>query len=110
MHFPPFFHLLDFALVMRVGDTNIDAYYAVQLRNKLESFLYSFFYKTDSCYCFEYSAVVTTLLNFTRMFNKAHEENCKQLELEMKKTADSEKKKCESERILPTAIRTGNVK
>jgi len=44
------------------------------------------------------------------MFNKAHEENRKQLELEMKKTAESDKKKCESERILPTAIRTGNVK
>ncbi|XP_073219438.1 formin-like protein 18 isoform X2 [Cicer arietinum] len=57
-----------------------------------------------------FEQVVTTLLNFTRMFNKAHEENCKQLELEMKKTAESEKKKCESERILPTAIRTGNVK
>ncbi|WJX96816.1 hypothetical protein P8452_77970 [Trifolium repens] len=57
-----------------------------------------------------FEQVVTTLLNFTGMFNKAHEENCKQLELEMKKTAESEKKKCESERILPTAIRTGNVK
>jgi len=43
------------------------------------------------------------------MFNKAHEENCKQLELEMKKT-ENDKKKCESEKILPTAIRTGNVK
>ncbi|KAH1201436.1 Formin-like protein 13 [Glycine max] len=57
-----------------------------------------------------FEQVVSTLLNFTRMFNKAHEENRKQLELEMKKTAESEKKKCESERILPTAIRTGNVK
>ncbi|XP_058754197.1 formin-like protein 13 isoform X1 [Vicia villosa] len=57
-----------------------------------------------------FEQVVTTLLNFTQMFNKAHEENCKQLELEMKKTADSEKKKCESERILPKVIRTGNVK
>ncbi|KAK7329942.1 hypothetical protein VNO77_24124 [Canavalia gladiata] len=57
-----------------------------------------------------FEQVVSTLLNFTRTFNKAHEENCKQLELEMKKTAESEKKKCESERILPTAIRTGNVK
>ncbi|XP_045813545.1 formin-like protein 13 [Trifolium pratense] len=56
-----------------------------------------------------FEQVVTTLLNFTGMFNKAHEENCKQQELEMKKTADSEKKKCESERILPTAIHTGNV-
>ncbi|KAK7265097.1 hypothetical protein RJT34_32713 [Clitoria ternatea] len=57
-----------------------------------------------------FEQVVTTLLNFTRMFNKAHEENCKQLELEMKKAAENEKKKCESERILPKAIRTGNVK
>lgn len=58
----------------------------------------------------QFEQVVTTLLNFTRMFNKAHEENRKQLELEMKKTAESDKKKCESERILPTTIRTGNVK
>ncbi|XP_019441430.1 PREDICTED: formin-like protein 13 isoform X2 [Lupinus angustifolius] len=57
-----------------------------------------------------FEQVVTTLLNFTRMFNKAHEENCKQLELEMKKTKESEKKKCESERILPTTVSTGNVK
>nr|KYP53601.1 Formin-like protein 6 [Cajanus cajan] len=57
-----------------------------------------------------FEQVGSTLLNFTRMFNKAHEENSKQLELEMKKAAESEKKKCESERILPTAIRTGNVK
>ncbi|XP_027921768.1 formin-like protein 18 isoform X1 [Vigna unguiculata] len=56
-----------------------------------------------------FEQVASTLLNFTRMFNKAHEENCKQLELEMKKT-ENEKKKCESERILPTPIRTGNVK
>ncbi|KAE9601731.1 putative C2 domain, formin, FH2 domain, protein-tyrosine phosphatase [Lupinus albus] len=57
-----------------------------------------------------FEQVVTTLLNFTRMFNKAHEENRKQVELEMKKTEDSEKKKCESERILPTVVCTGNVK
>ncbi|XP_014506693.1 formin-like protein 13 isoform X1 [Vigna radiata var. radiata] len=56
-----------------------------------------------------FEQVASTLLNFTRMFNKAHEENCKQLELEMKKT-ENEKKKCESERILPTPIPTGNVK
>ncbi|KAK6942289.1 Formin, FH2 domain [Dillenia turbinata] len=29
--------------------------------------------------------VVSTLLNFVRLFNRAHEENCKQLELERKK-------------------------
>lgn len=31
------------------------------------------------------SAAVSTLLNFVRMFKKAHEENCKQLEFERKK-------------------------
>ncbi|RDX64477.1 Formin-like protein 6, partial [Mucuna pruriens] len=56
-----------------------------------------------------FEQVVSTLLNFTRMFSKAHEENIKQQELELKKTAESEKKKCDSEKILPTAIRTGNV-
>lgn len=29
--------------------------------------------------------VIATLLNFVRMFRKAHEENCKQAELEKKK-------------------------
>ncbi|XP_061355054.1 formin-like protein 18 [Gastrolobium bilobum] len=43
-----------------------------------------------------FEQVVTTLLNFTGMFNKAHEENCNQLELEMKKTEESEKQKCDS--------------
>ncbi|XLR51550.1 hypothetical protein S83_002222 [Arachis hypogaea] len=56
-----------------------------------------------------FEQVVNTLLNFTGMFNKAHEENSKQLELEMKKTADSDKKKCEQEKIIPAAIWTGNV-
>jgi ABC-type uncharacterized transport system involved in gliding motility auxiliary subunit len=88
----------------------LEAYYAVQLGCKHKYSLYRFFSTTNSSYYFKFTAVVTTLLNFTGMFNKAHEENCKQLELEMKKTAESEKKKCESERILPTAIRTGNVK
>ncbi|CAK9148029.1 unnamed protein product [Ilex paraguariensis] len=30
-------------------------------------------------------AVIATLLNFVRLFRKAHEENCKQAELEKKK-------------------------
>lgn len=30
-------------------------------------------------------AVISTLLNFVRMFKKSHEENCKQLEFERKK-------------------------
>ena len=39
-------------------------------------------------------AVVSTLLNFVRMFERAHEENCKQIEFEKKraeKNADIEK-------------------
>lgn len=43
-----------------------------------------------------YFAVVSTLLNFVRMFNRAHEENCKQLELDKKKAdreAESDKLK-----------------
>lgn len=53
--------------------------------------------------------MISTLLNFVRMFNKAHNENCKQLEQEMKKMAESEKSKMapnESERLL----QSGNVK
>ncbi len=87
----------------------MEAYCAIQLRSKLKYSLYALS-TTNACYYFKFAAVVTTLLNFTRMFNKAHEENRKQLELEMKTNAESDKKKCESERILPTAIRTGNVK
>ncbi|XVE53664.1 hypothetical protein DITRI_Ditri03aG0021000 [Diplodiscus trichospermus] len=35
-----------------------------------------------------FEQVTSTLLNFVRMFNKAHEENCKQLDQEMKKSAE----------------------
>lgn len=35
--------------------------------------------------CLIIYAVIATLLNFVRMFRKAHEENCKQAELEKKK-------------------------
>uniref|UniRef100_A0A5B7C9Y0 Formin-like protein n=1 Tax=Davidia involucrata TaxID=16924 RepID=A0A5B7C9Y0_DAVIN len=43
-----------------------------------------------------FEQVTSTLVNFVRMFNRAHEENCKQLELERKKAekdAESEKLK-----------------
>lgn len=43
-----------------------------------------------------FEQVTTTLLNFVRMFRKAHEENCKQAELEKKKAqkeAEMEKAK-----------------
>ncbi|KAK8553612.1 hypothetical protein V6N13_062411 [Hibiscus sabdariffa] len=40
-----------------------------------------------------FEQVMSTLLSFSRMFVKAHEENCKQLELEMKKAKEAEKGK-----------------
>lgn len=40
-------------------------------------------------------AVVSTLLNFVKMFARAHEENCKQLELEKKKA----RKEVEQEKV-----------
>ncbi|KAK7838707.1 formin-like protein 13 [Quercus suber] len=60
-------------------------------------------------------SVISTLRNFVRMFNQAHVENCRQLELETKKAAESEKLKMdasrkESKRHLQTPIHTGNVK
>lgn len=45
--------------------------------------LYSTFQILDQCLIMY--AVTATLLNFVRMFRKAHEENCKQAELEKKK-------------------------
>jgi hypothetical protein len=50
-----------------------------------------------------------------RMFNKSHEENCRQLELEMKKAVESEKLQMgathkESKQLLHTPIHSGNVK
>lgn len=44
----------------------------------------------------KHGAVISTLLNFVRMFKKSNEENCKQLELERKKAekeASTEKSK-----------------
>ncbi|KAJ0090030.1 hypothetical protein Patl1_14788 [Pistacia atlantica] len=55
-----------------------------------------------------FEQVISTLHNFVKMFSKAHQENCKQHELEMKKlAAESPKSKMnvahkESERMLHT--------
>ncbi|XP_022756331.1 formin-like protein 13 [Durio zibethinus] len=62
-----------------------------------------------------FEQVISTLLNFVRMFNNAHEENCKQLEQEMKKSSENEKLKMnasqkESENLLQTSIQCSNVK
>ncbi|TXG60766.1 hypothetical protein EZV62_012129 [Acer yangbiense] len=61
-----------------------------------------------------FEQVISTLLNFVRMFNKAHEENCKQLEQEMKKSAESAKSKknssqIESEHLMHPPIKSSNV-
>lgn len=42
------------------------------------------YFGEDPAHC-PFEQVVSTLLDFTRMFERAHEENCKQLELERKK-------------------------
>ncbi|KAI4337247.1 hypothetical protein L6164_015688 [Bauhinia variegata] len=64
-----------------------------------------------------FEQVVSTLLNFVRMFVRAHEENCKQLELDRKKAekeAEQEKLKLaakkEPEQIIRTPIKSGNIK
>lgn len=60
------------------------------------------------------SIVVSTLLNFVKMFVRAHDENCKQLEYEKKKAekeAENEKLKLapkkESEQMMRTTIKSG---
>ena len=66
-----------------------------------------------------YPVVVSTLLNFVRMFVRAHGENCKQLEFERKKAlkeAENEKMKAgtlsrkESGRLIQTPIKSANIK
>ncbi|KAG6706644.1 hypothetical protein I3842_07G231300 [Carya illinoinensis] len=66
---------------------------------------------------FPFEQVVSTLLNFVRMFVRAHEENCKYMELE-KKRAEKEKEseklmlftnKKEPVHIMRITIRNGNV-
>ncbi|KDP38669.1 hypothetical protein JCGZ_04022 [Jatropha curcas] len=61
-----------------------------------------------------FEQVVSTMLNFVRLFNKAHDENCKQLEIEMRKAAESDKSKIGvsqgSESLLSATIGSGDVK
>lgn len=67
---------------------------------------------------FIFCAVVSTLFNFVRMFLRAHEDNCKQLEFEKKKAlkeaAENERMKLaakkESEHMIRTPIESGNIK
>nr|CAD1840175.1 unnamed protein product [Ananas comosus var. bracteatus] len=63
-----------------------------------------------------FEQVVSTLLNFVRMFIRAHNENCKQLELEKKKAqkeAENEKKLSNSKKELENVLhspKSANVK
>ncbi|XP_058724930.1 formin-like protein 18 [Vicia villosa] len=65
-----------------------------------------------------FEQVVSTLLNFVRMFIRAHDENCKQIEYEKKKAdkeaAENEKLKVaarnESKPMMRTTIKSGDVK
>ncbi|CAI8605977.1 unnamed protein product [Vicia faba] len=65
-----------------------------------------------------FEQVVSTLLNFVRMFIRAHDENCKQVEYEKKKAdkeaAENEKLKVaarnESKPMMRTTIKSGDVK
>ncbi|XP_022729969.1 formin-like protein 6 isoform X2 [Durio zibethinus] len=64
-----------------------------------------------------FEQVVSTLLNFVRMFVRAHEENCKQLELEKKKAqkeAENEKLKVstltkESDHMIQSPNKSANI-
>ncbi|KAK8515396.1 hypothetical protein V6N12_075439 [Hibiscus sabdariffa] len=72
------------------------------------------YFGEDPAKC-SFEQVTSTLLNFVKMFNKAHDENCKQLEQEMKKSAENEKSQVnslqnESKNILQNSIKSNNVK
>ncbi|KAL9399657.1 hypothetical protein Peur_008618 [Populus x canadensis] len=61
-----------------------------------------------------FEQVVSTLFNFVRLFHKANEENCKQLEIEMKKSRENDNSKLgahkKSKSFLQTRIESGIVK
>ncbi|XP_065848808.1 formin-like protein 13 [Euphorbia lathyris] len=60
-----------------------------------------------------FEQVVSTLVNFVRVFNKSHVENCKQIEIEMKKTAESDKSKISKkdvQSLVPTPVKSGSIK
>ncbi|XP_022921542.1 formin-like protein 13 isoform X1 [Cucurbita moschata] len=64
-----------------------------------------------------FEQVMSTLCNFVSMFNRAHEENCKQIELELKKATEKEKsktghvhKKTRTKKLSRSQVEIGNVK
>ena len=59
---------------------------------------------------------MSNLLNFVRMFVRAHKENCRQLELEKKKAQEAENEKLkistprkESEHLIQSPIKSANI-
>lgn len=52
------------------------------------------------------NAVISTLLNFVLMFRRAHQENCKQAELEKKK-AEKEREMEKSKASTPSSKNVG---
>ena len=84
----------------------------------VEVFVKKIYYFSPLGYITSSFAVVSTLLNFVRMFVRAHDENCKQIELEKKraqKEAKNEKMKLsaskkESQHLLQTTVKSVNIK
>ncbi|MCL7023967.1 hypothetical protein MKW94_019672 [Papaver nudicaule] len=66
---------------------SLTSFYSVVGRNADSLVVY---FGEDPAKC-PFEQVTATLLNFMRMFRKAHEENCKQLELERKKAQKAQK-------------------
>ncbi|MQM00455.1 hypothetical protein Taro_033190 [Colocasia esculenta] len=87
--------LREFMVVAEAEVKSLKSLYATAGRNADALALY---FGEDPARC-PFEQVVATLLNFVRMFRKAHEENCKQAELERKKAQkeqEMEKSKTEN--------------
>uniref|UniRef100_A0A1D1ZC80 Formin-like protein n=2 Tax=Anthurium amnicola TaxID=1678845 RepID=A0A1D1ZC80_9ARAE len=78
--------LKEFMVVAEAEVKSLKSLYATTGRNADALALY---FGEDPARC-PFEQVVATLLNFVRMFRKAHEENCKQAELERKKAQKEE--------------------
>ncbi|KAI0504810.1 hypothetical protein KFK09_015763 [Dendrobium nobile] len=79
--------LKDFTVVAGAEVRSLTALYSAVGQNADGLVLY---FGEDPARC-SFEQVITTLMNFVRMFRRAHEENCKQAELEKKKAHESNK-------------------
>ncbi|GFP87454.1 formin-like protein 20, partial [Phtheirospermum japonicum] len=73
--------LKEFVIIAETEVSSVTSLYSIAGRNADALALY---FGEDPARC-PFEQVTQTLLNFVRMFRKAHEENCKQAELEKKK-------------------------